>query len=196
MPKEVCTAAQPCRFAARDTGTRPLLFLDFDDVICLNAPYGGYAAKAAIDAGVFHSAQDMHEKLFDNEAKKFLAAIDEEFKPLYVLSTSWRSMFQLHQLVEILNYCGLQFVTAGLHQEWATPVQTKQGLRAAEIKSWLRLYPEFSDSWVVLDDKLSGSGFKMWNSEERFYVVLCQEHVGFREAEYVQLSTALQRRVS
>lgn len=89
-----------------------------------------------------------------------------------------------------------QFVTAGLHQEWATPAQTKQGLRAAEIKSWLRLYPEFSDSWVVLDDKLSGSGFKMWNSEERSYVVLSQEHVGFREAEHKQLRAALLRRLS
>lgn len=175
---------------------RPLLFLDFDDVICLNAPYGGYSAKAAIDEGVFHRTQDVHEKLFDSEAKKFLAAIDEEFKPVYVLSTSWRLMFQLHQLVEILNYCGLQFVTAGLHQEWATPAQPKQGLRAAEIKSWLRHYPEFSNSWAVLDDKLSGNGFKVWNAEDRSYVVLCQEHVGLREAEYAQLRTALQRRLT
>lgn len=173
-----------------------VLFLDFDDVICLNSPYGGYAAKAAIDKGVFRRAQDLHEQLFDSEAKKFLATIDAEFKPAYVLSTSWRLMFQRHQLVEILNYCGLQFVTAGIHQEWATPAQPCQGLRAAEIKSWLRLYPEFSDSWVVLDDKLSGSGFKMWNTADRSYVVLCQEHVGLREAEYKQLRTALLRRFS
>lgn len=192
MHKEALTAAQSCCFAVGDMVMRPLLFLDFDDVICLNAPYGGYAAKAAIDEGVFHRAQDMHGKLFDREAKKFLAAIDEEFKPAYVLSTSWRRIFQRHQLVEILNHCGLQFITARLHQEWATPVQPGQGLRAAEIKSWLRLFPEFSNRWVALDDKLSGSGFKMWSSDERSYVVLCQEHGGLREAEYKQLRAALQ----
>lgn len=89
-----------------------------------------------------------------------------------------------------------QFVTAGLHQEWATPAQPKQGLRAAEIKSWLRHYPEFSNSWAVLDDKLSGNGFKVWNAEDCSYVVLCQEHVGLREAEYKQLRAALLRRLS
>lgn len=173
----------------------PVLFLDFDDVICLNAPYGGYHAKLALDEETFRSSQELHDKLFDSEAKRFLAAIDDEFRPVYVLSTSWRLLFQQSELIEILNYCGLPFVTQRLHPEWSTPVQQRQGLRAAEIKSWLALHPEFSDGWVVLDDKLSGNGFKMWNPQDRSFLVLCQEYVGFREAEYSRLRDALQRRV-
>lgn len=41
---------------------RPVLFLDFDDVICLNAPYGGYHAKLALDEGTFSSSQELLPK--------------------------------------------------------------------------------------------------------------------------------------
>lgn len=196
MHKGMAEAIQPSHCAVRKQGMTPLLFLDFDDVICLNAPYGGYTVRAALNDGSFHSAQDLHEKLFDDESKNLLEAIDDEFHPLYVLSTSWRLLFTQLELIEILNCCDLNFVSKGMHQEWSTPELKMQGLRAAEIKSWLRLHPEFSYRWVVLDDKLSGCGFKMWSSEERSYVVLCQEHIGLREAEYKQLRTALQRRGS
>ena len=196
MHKGMAEAIQPSHCAVRKQGMPPLLFLDFDDVICLNAPYGGYTVRAALNDGSFHSAQDLHEKLFDDKSKKLLEAIDDEFHPLYVLSTSWRLLFTQLELIEILNCCGLHFVSKGMHQEWSTPAQQRQAIRAAEIKNWLNLHPDFSNRWTVLDDKLSGNDFKMWSTEDRAYVVLCQEHVGLREAEYAQLRTALQRRLT
>lgn len=50
----------------------PVLFLDFDDVICLNNPYGGYDALTALAeaarAGTPLSADDdLWSKLFDSK---------------------------------------------------------------------------------------------------------------------------------
>lgn len=174
---------------------RPVLFLDFDDVICLNAPYGGYEAKLALKEGSFHSSLKLIDKLFDCQSKKYLKEINEKFQPFYVLSTSWWWLYEHAELVEILECCGLQFVSENLHPTWATPKQERRGLRAAEVKSWLYLHPEFSDSWVVLDDKLSGSGFHLWPRKDLSYVVLCQEYVGLGEPEFMLLQAALERRM-
>ena len=173
---------------------RPVLFLDFDDVICLNAPYGGYDAKSALKKGTFRSCLELIDKLFDSQAKRYLEAINDKFQPFYVLSTSWCWLYEQAELVEILECCGLKFVSENLHPTWATPKRERQGLRAAEVKSWLNLHPEFSDSWVVLDDKLSGGGFHLWPRKDLSYVVLCQEYVGFCEPEFLMLQAALERR--
>lgn len=174
---------------------RPVLFLDFDDVICLNAPYGGYHAKLALDEGTFSSSQELHDRLFDSRAKQYLAQINDEFNPWFVLSTSWWWLYEQAELVEVLQFCGLHFIVSSLHNTWATPKQQRKGLRSAEIKTWLNLHPEFMNSWVVLDDKLSGRGFDIWPQKQRTYVVLCQQDVGLTAAEYAQLRYALQRRL-
>lgn len=175
---------------------RPVLFLDFDDVICLNAPYGGYEAKLALKEGYFRSSLELIDKLFNSQAKKHLERIHEKFKPYYVLSTSWWWLCEQAELVEILECSGLKFVSENLHPTWATPKQERRGLRSAEVKSWLNLHPEFLDSWVVLDDKLSGSGFHLWSRKDLSYVVLCQEYVGFCEPEFLMLQAALERRMN
>lgn len=175
---------------------RPVLFLDFDDVICLNAPYGGYHAKLALDEGTFSTSQELHDRLFDSRAKQYLAQINDEFNPWFVLSTSWGWLYEQAELEEVLQFCGLHFVVSNLHNTWATPKQQRQGLRSAEIKTWLNLHPELMNSWVVLDDKLSGRGFDIWPQKQRTYVVLCQQDVGLTATEYAQLRYALQRRLT
>lgn len=176
-----------------------VIFLDFDDVICLNDPYGGYDAKRALAQQ--DSSQNQHNfeiwsKLFDAKAKANLRAINEEFSPQYVLSTSWVGIFEKYEIVEVLKRTGLDFVVEGMHQTWATPKNSPRGMRSVEISNWLRLHPEFANSWVVVDDKLSGSGFKHWSRESLSKVILCQEGVGLQEPEVAKLKTVLMRRFS
>lgn len=176
-----------------------VIFLDFDDVICLNNPYGGYDAKRALaeqDSSQNQDALALWSKLFDAKATGNLRAIDEEFSPQYVLSTSWAWIFEKHEIVEVLRRAGLGFVVDGMHQTWTTPKNSPRGMRSVEISNWLRLHPEFANSWVVVDDKLSGTGFKHWSRESLSAVILCQEGVGLQEQEVAKLKTALIRRFS
>lgn len=169
---------------------RPVLFLDFDDVLCLNSPYGGYDAKLAVN----DESSELWTHLFDANAKRNLQKLDEKFKPWYVISSSWWWLFDRAEMVEIMQRSGLQFVADNLHSTWATPKASRPGMRAVEVKSWLALHPDFSNSWVVVDDKLSGRGFKNWTREALSYVVLCQLEVGLQDLEFAQLHDALERR--
>lgn len=169
---------------------RPVVFLDFDDVICLNSPYGGYDAKLAIN----DESSEIWARLFDEKSKKNLQTLNDKFAPWYVISSSWWWLFDKDELVEVMQRSGLYFVADNLHSTWATPKQSRQGMRAAEVKNWLALHPEFSNLWVVVDDKLSGTGFKNWSREALSYVVLCQLEVGLQDLEFAQLHAALDSR--
>lgn len=171
---------------------RPVVFLDFDDVICLNSPYGGYDAKLAIS----DKSSEVWARLFDAKAKQHLEILNEKFAPWYVISSSWEWLFDKAELVAVMQRSGLCFVADNLHPTWATPKQSRQGMRATEVKNWLALHPEFSNAWVVIDDKLSGTGFKNWSREALSYVVLCQLEVGLQTLEVAQLHDALERRMN
>ena len=166
----------------------PILFLDFDDVLCLNNPYGGYDALTALAeaarAGTPLSADDdLWSKLFDTQAVSHLKLVHEAFSPRYVLSTSWRWFFDRNLLEKTLELGGLSFVAQGLHRDWTTPQVSRKAHRAVEINSWLELHPESAHLWAALDDGLSGTGFENWSRERRKFVVLCQEGVGFQKDE-------------
>ena len=180
---------------------RPILFLDFDDVICLNKHFGGYDALHAIarlakEPGLpTDEFQELWEQLFDVQAKAYLKTLHDEFSPLYVLSTSWGRFFGKDALVEVLNRSGLQFVATNLHPHWATPKRMRPDIRAREISNWHGANPEFNDLWVVLDDELSGAGFADWPIQaDGPFIVLCKENVGLTEIEYQKLRKAFQLR--
>lgn len=173
----------------------PILFLDFDDVICLNQPFGGYDAlsvfaEAARSTTPLRTDAPLWSALFDGHASANLKQIHDEFAPHYVLSTSWRWFFDRDALVQTLQLGGLSFVAEHLHPDWSTPQISRQAHRAVEIKAWLTTHPQCAN-WVVLDDELSGTGFSSWTREQRKFVVLCQAEVGFQKTEFEQLHQAL-----
>lgn len=184
---------------------RPILFLDFDDVLCLNNPVGGYDAIEALgrlekELGLSLGDPEFVELwlgLFDKQAKTFLAALDGEFKPTYVLSTSWRNFMNRAALEAILRRGGIAFVADNLHENFETPLRAQGGegsSRAREIQSWLNENPGHS-SWIVLDDELSGAAFINWHIEcERAFIVLCRENTGLTEVEYALLREAFLQR--
>lgn len=172
------------------------IFLDFDDVICLNNPYGGYdvltnLAGAGRSNAALDGADELWSQLFDACAKEHLAQIHSQFSPQYVLSTSWRWFFDQESLVQTLQLGGLDFVAAHLHRDWSTPQISRQAHRAVEIKGWLGAHPEYKEAWVVVDDELSGTGFAAWPQALRKFVILCQEGVGLQQEELRLLRNAL-----
>ena len=172
-----------------------VVFLDFDDVICLNAPYGGYDAKLALaneELGPPTNDQIWHQ-LFDVSAKAQLRQLHNSWIPTYVISSSWWFLFEKEEILTILERCGLDFVALHMHEDWATPKGKAQGLRSTEISAWLRKHPEASQSWVIVDDMQSGKDLLHSTLDPRF-IVLCQEGIGLQQTEAVQMQQALQRR--
>lgn len=174
---------------------RPVLFLDFDDVICLNQPYGGYDvlnafSQASRDGTPINAKDALWPRLFNKRATQYLQQVNEEFGPNYVLSTSWRWFFERDQLEQTLELAGLSFVAQNLHQDWTTPQISRDVQRAVEIRRWLSNHPESANAWVALDDELSGTGFSTWPWGKQNFVVLCQEGVGLQDPEYLRLREA------
>lgn len=179
---------------------RPVLFLDFGDVVCLNFPCDGYDAQLALTCALEGSGRldeqpELMDRLFDADAIALLADIDLEFHPRYVLSTRWWWQFSKEEIANVLARCGLGFVWENRHDDWATLTTSRPDVRWLEIKSWLRAHPECVDNWVVLDDHLSGTGLAASQPEERLpFIVLCSEGIGLTEREYLQLRAAFQLR--
>lgn len=174
---------------------RPVLFLDFDDVICLNQPYGGYDvlnafSQASRDGTPINAEDVLWPRLFNKRATQYLQQVNEEFGPNYVLSTSWRWFFERDQLAKTLELSGLSFVAQNLHQDWTTPQISRGAQRAVEVRRWLSNHPESANAWVALDDELSGTGFSTWPWDKQNFVVLCQEGVGLQDPEYQRLREA------
>ena len=181
---------------------RPVLFLDFDDVLCLNNPYGGYDVIEALaqvekKTAKVQDFQEIWQQLFAPEAKAHLKALHDEFAPRYVLSTSWRMFMNRAALAAVLFNGGLDFVAQNLHPSWETPIGMTQQLRAHEIGFWLRDHPEQGSNWVVLDDERSGTGYKQDLYEEDLpFIVLCLEGIGLTALEYAKLRAAFLLRMA
>ena len=182
-------------------GNSVVLFLDFDDVLCLN-PEGGYGGYDVLEAlgEVQHGRKTLEDfselwaTVFDPLATTFLEEIHKEFQPVYVLSTSWTNFMNRAAIVTVLRLCGLGFVADNLHADW----QTEKGprfLRRDEIRFWLVKHPECKH-WVVLDDTESGTGLhpRHMSKPEAPFVVLCDVNVGLTADKYAEVRRAFLRR--
>jgi hypothetical protein len=178
--------------------SRAVLFLDIDDVVCLNRPYGGYDVALALSPqsrGKHTAPLGLWSELFDSTACAHLRRINEEFRPVYVISSSWTRVLDHAKLREALSRGGLQFVVDNLHREMVTPTIRGRTNRWAEICLSLQSHPEFASRWVILDDELSGTGLDLEQPIENLpFIVMCRENVGLTEVEYVKLRAAFQLR--
>jgi hypothetical protein len=178
-----------------------VLFLDFDDVLCLNSQFGGYDvmhALAAVERGEKHLEDfaELWASLFEQSCKDFLACLHSEFKPTYVLSTSWTRFMNRSALAATLHATGLGFVAQHLHPHWET-IKAFSTVRAQEIGHWLAQHPKYAQDWVALDDHESGVGLKNWpNKADKSCIVLCKVNSGLTDVEYQQLRGAFLYRQS
>lgn len=161
---------------------RPIVFLDIDDVLCLNRPYSGF--------DVWHACRNKHggaeavlANAFGCEAKETLTAVHTQLGPIrFVLSSSWRLDFTRAEIERVFACNGLDFVVTGFagDDSWATPVSAF-GVRAEEIQSWLTRHHR-GESFIVLDDAASGMELAdcaaMPDNPLFKRVVLCEVGVG------------------
>ena len=142
--------------AAGAESALPIVFLDIDDVLCINDPYGGSDALDAVEGR--HAEPDrVLREIFAMQTKRVLETLHKEMggNLRYVISSSWRRAFSREQIVRVFTTAGLGFVVACLHDQWETPRKLWPTERIEEIQWWLQEHHR-GEPFVVLDDEYSG----------------------------------------
>ena len=162
---------------------RPLCLLDFDDVVCVNSPYGGHDVLAP------NPPTDLWQRLFHPPAIAVLQALHEEFRPQWVLTTSWIRFLDRQAASTVLRRGGLPFVAQNLHAHWDAE-QHRGEDRATACLRWLSRHHE-GEPYVILDDEASGTGLVDSSWYRSGNVVLCLEGVGLHAGHLPFITRAL-----
>lgn len=158
----------------RTTG-RPLVFLDLDDVICINKPYGGrdiLKSEAQVPT-------DLWERLWHPPAVATLKSIFDEFAPQVVITSSWLRFLDRAGVASLFRKTGLELVASALHPTLEAP-QNHGATRLHAIETWLGKYYN-GQPVVVLDDAQSGTGLRGSRLDRAGHVVLCETDVGLHQ---------------
>ena len=175
------------------------LFLDIDEVLCVDQPYAGASVhRSMADGG--EPDQQLLLSLFSPEAVAALGQAHESMlgRLRYVVSSSWREHFSREQLEPILARTGLGFVADNLHPgaAWRCRQAQFRPDRAADIEGWLDHF-HCGEPFVILDDHHSGGmlNFHRHLPDSRLFgrVVLCQPGVGLQSSHLADIVTALRR---
>ena len=162
---------------------RPLCLLDFDDVVCVNGPYGGHDVLAP-DPPV-----DLWRRLFHPPAMEVLSTVHTSFQPRWVLTTSWIRFLDRTAAATVLRRGGLGFVAQNLHEHWDAE-QHRGEDRATACLRWLSKHHE-GEPYVILDDEASGTGLVESSWHRSGNVVLCLEGVGLHAGHLPAITRAL-----
>lgn len=169
---------------SKTPSSRPLVFLDLDDVLCLNSPYGGY------DVVVAPRPEDLWVKLFAQRAVNILLAAIEEYRPRVVLTTSWLRLLDRQGFQGVFQATGLGQLAECFHEHWDAP-QNSGETRLEAIERWL-LRHHRGEPFVVLDDTLSGTGLAGSRIDLIGRLVLCEVNVGLHAGHVAAIHRALQ----
>lgn len=165
---------------------KPLVFLDFDDVIAIHPDYTSGVVLAALRSGRPHLATEIWENVFHQELRTNLERLHDEFEPSYVISSTWSTYLSRDEIQEVLIRGGLGFVAASLHSNWRSATEVGS-YRVTDIAAWLRTNGATRPfAYVILDDLSSGR--TLVDSVLEPYTIFCDEWVGFTE---VQLERAV-----
>jgi hypothetical protein len=162
---------------------RPLLFLDFDDVICLNRPYGGY------DLAAPDKPADLYERLWHAPALELLRGVVQEHQPEIVLATSWLRFLLLEDAKVLFQRTGAAWLADALHPAGEALPQ-RGWTRLQAIDAWLAQY-RTQESYAIVDDMLSGTGLSDSSHDRAGRLVLCEVEVGLLPAHIEPLHRAL-----
>lgn len=175
-----------------------VVFLDIDDVLCLNNAFGGFAAVEAIK-GRHPNPAGVYRALFAPAAVSALERIHEAIggELRYVISSTWREAFSREQMTELFRKTGLSFVADALHEgeRWRTTVKLGRLRQVDEIAAWLDRFHR-GEPFAIIDDLFSGASLlpalRLPDHPLVGRVVLCAEDVGLND-EHVQTIVAALR---
>jgi len=186
--------------ATAEDESLPIVFLDIDDVLCLNSPYGGSDALEAVKGR--HADPDMVlREIFAAEPKRVLESVHKEMggQLRYVISSSWRQVFSREQIERVFRIADVGFLAVGLHEKWETPSRLLKTNRIEEIESWLHHYHQ-GEPFVVLDDDYSGTSLIGIDEDLKHplaaRVVLCPVGVGLTDEHLPIILNAFRRPVA
>lgn len=169
------------------TPGRPLVFLDFDDVICINKPYGGHDVLRS----EAHVPTDLWERLWHPPAVATLKAIFEEFAPQVIITSSWLRFLDRAGVDSLFVKTGLDMVSSALHPAWEAP-QNHWATRLHAIETWLGNHYD-GQSVVVLDDVQSGTGLRGSRLDRVGCVILCEADAGLHQGHLPAIRNACGR---
>lgn len=169
---------------------KPVVFLDFDNVLVLPKPDESYRVLDAAAMAVIDAYPELLLNIFDAAARRNLQTLHKEFAPSYVVSSSWASHLNLGQVTKMLKRCGLKFVALNLCEHWCTPRTDTSG-KLIEIEAWLELHAsENKPAYVIIEDSVSDSVLSGSWLEDR--TVFCDAWVGFTAAKLMTAREILQ----
>jgi hypothetical protein len=169
---------------------KPVIFLDIDDVLCVHRTLNTRQVLAALAGDETVDADEVWQHIFHPAARENLRALDEEFSPIYVISSSWTLHLDQQQLRETFRRTGIGFVADNLHQVPFTP-HDEDSYRLVEIDAWLDTYlsptlsQAYATSYLIIDDVVSGQSLLGSHLED--HTVFCDAWTGFT---YPKLVTA------
>ncbi|QPF72683.1 hypothetical protein G8A07_06910 [Roseateles sp. DAIF2] len=169
---------------------RPTLFLDCDDVLCPNAPYGGLHAQLAL-ARPDDAPPDIFERLFSPESVDVLNELIDEFSPRVVLTTSWLAFLDRPHFIEMFSRCRLEGVAANFHKRWDVPTD-RGASRLQAIENWLERH-HLGEPILVLDDIQSGESLVGSFLQASGRAVLCGATGCLQRAHLAEARSALLR---
>lgn len=172
---------------------RPIVFLDMDDVLCLDkVHHSGQMLK--IFEQTVPDYPELWERIVDRGAAENLRELHAEFEPSYVISSSWATYLDRARMCEALTRTRLQFVVENLHEEWRTP-RARSSSRRDEIEWWLDAHREPSQPFIILDDTWSGTGLPHSPLALDGHLILCRSGYGFTKKRLKEARRQLQRQV-
>ena len=166
---------------------RPIILLDFDEVIVLNRPgqFGGYDVIAP------DPPPQLWSNLFHAPATEVLIQALTEHDARIVITTSWLRFMMREGFERLFARTGLEILNASLHEAWEAP-QNRGETRAQAIDRWLAMH-HGGEAYVILDDELSGTGLRHSVHEKQGRLVLCKEDVGLHRDHLVLIRAALSK---
>lgn len=161
----------------------PILFVDFDDVLCLNRPYGGYdvAQKLWPDDLVF--------RLWHRPALDVLEPLVAELQPQVVVSSSWLRLMTLASIDSLFRVTGVPWLAEVLHPE-GEAVQNRGQTRLNAIDAWLAVH-HAKQPYAILDDVLSGTGLAGSRHDRAGRLTMCKVNMGLQKAHAKRIRRAL-----
>ena len=163
-------------------GQRPIVFLDIDDVLCIHRNFNTRQVIAVLAGDPAVDADEVWQQIFHRHAVENLRQLDDEFRPWYVISSSWTLHLTREQLCATFAATGLGFVSENLHEHWCTP-RDDDSYRLVEIDAWLDAHTWHGSRllaqapFVIVDDELSGQSLVGSHLEKR--TVFCKASSGF-----------------
>lgn len=175
------------------TDSRPTLFLDIDDTLCLNNPFTGHHALRALAAGTSETAapqpSDVWLNLFHRPAVDALNLVMQEHRPRVVITSSWLLHFDDRMLRAVFHRTQLGLVADSFHDHW--DAQQDRGMtRLAAITRWVKHHHR-GEPLAVIDDTESGTGLRGSSLHKQGHVILCQPGVGLCAEHLPAIGAAL-----